>query len=46
MVQSPLSDYEPDHAPGFEIILNKENALDWSHFELDLAFPVKKMKEA
>jgi AraC family transcriptional regulator len=37
------SDYEPDNAPGFEILLNKENALDWSHFDLDLAFPVKKM---
>jgi AraC family transcriptional regulator len=37
------SDYEPDNAPGFEILLNKEKALDWSHFDLDLAFPVKKM---
>lgn len=37
------SAYEPDHAPGFEIFLNKEKALDWSCFELDLAFPVKKM---
>ena len=39
------SDYEPDHAPGFEILLNKEKALDWSHFELELTFPVKKMKK-
>ena len=38
------SDYEPDDAPGFEILLNKEKALDWSHFDLELAFPVKKMK--
>ena len=38
------SKYEPDHAPGFEIMLNKEKALDWSHFDLDLCFPVKKMK--
>lgn len=38
------SDYEPDDAPGFEIILNKEKALDWSHFDLELTFPVKKMK--
>jgi AraC family transcriptional regulator len=38
------SDYEPDDAPGFEIILNKEKALDWTHFNLDLCFPVKKMK--
>ncbi len=37
------SKYEPDNAPGFEIFLNNENALDWSHFDLDLAFPVKKM---
>jgi AraC family transcriptional regulator len=37
------SEYEPDNAPGFEILLNKEKALDWSHFDLDLAFPVKKM---
>ena len=40
------SNYEPDHAPGFEIFLNKEKALDWSHFDLELAFPVKKMKGA
>jgi DNA gyrase inhibitor GyrI len=40
------SNYEPDHAPGFEIVLNKEKALDWSHFDLELAFPVKKMKGA
>jgi AraC family transcriptional regulator len=37
------SDFEPDNAPGFEILLNKDKALDWSHFDLDLAFPVKKM---
>lgn len=40
------SDYEPDDAPGLEILLNKEIALDWSRFELELAFPVKKMKGA
>ena len=40
------SNYEPDHAPGFEILLNKEKVLDWSHFDLELAFPVKKMKGA
>jgi AraC family transcriptional regulator len=38
------SDYEPDDAPGFEILLNKDKALDWSHFDLELTFPVKKMK--
>ncbi len=37
------SDYEPDNAPGFEIFLDKEKALDWSNFELELAFPLKKM---
>lgn len=39
------SEYEPDHAPGFEILLDKDKALDWSHFELELVFPVKKMKK-
>lgn len=38
------SDYEPDHAPALEIFLNKEKALDWSHFDLELAVPVKKIK--
>ncbi len=37
------SDYEPDNAPGFEIFLDKKRALDWSNFDLELAFPVKKM---
>jgi AraC family transcriptional regulator len=37
------SDYEPEHAPGLEIFLDKENAMDWSHFELDLCIPVRKM---
>jgi AraC family transcriptional regulator len=37
------SDYEPEHAPGLEIFLDKERALDWSHFELDLCVPVRKM---
>jgi AraC family transcriptional regulator len=37
------SDYEPAHAPGLEIFLDKENALDWSHFDLDLCIPVRKM---
>ena len=35
------SAYEPEHAPALEIFLNKEKALDWSHFDLELAFPVK-----
>jgi len=37
------SDYEPEHAPGLEVFLDKENALDWSHFELDLCIPVRKL---
>jgi len=36
------SDYEPEHAPGLEICLDPDNATDWSHFELDLCFPVRK----
>ncbi len=39
------SNYEPDHAPALEIFLNKEKALDWRHFDLELAFPIKKMKK-
>jgi AraC family transcriptional regulator len=37
------SDYEPEHAPGLEVFLDKEKALDWTHFELDLCIPVRKM---
>ena len=37
------SDYEPEHAPGLEIFLDKEKAMDWSHFELDLCIPVRKL---
>ena len=36
------SAYEPEPAPGLEVFLNKENATDWSHFELDLCIPVRK----
>lgn len=39
------SDYEPEHAPGLEVFLDKENAMDWSHFELELCMPVRKMAE-
>ena len=38
------SDYEPEHAPGLEIFLDKENALDWSHFELELCIPVRRLE--
>lgn len=37
------SDYEPEHAPGLEVFLDKEKAMDWSHFELELCIPVRKM---
>jgi AraC family transcriptional regulator len=36
------SAYEPEHAPALEIFLEKENALDWSHCELELCLPVRK----
>jgi len=37
------SDYEPEHAPGLEVFLDKENATDWSHVELELCIPVRKL---
>jgi AraC family transcriptional regulator len=37
------STYEPEHAPALEIFLNKESATDWSHFELELCLPVRKL---
>jgi AraC family transcriptional regulator len=37
------SEYEPEHAPGLEVFLDKERAMDWSHFELELCIPVRKM---
>lgn len=40
LIKSP---YEPEHAPALEIFLDKENATDWSHFELELCLPVKKL---
>jgi AraC family transcriptional regulator len=39
------SAYEPEHAPALEVFLEKENALDWSHFELELCLPVRKSAE-
>jgi DNA gyrase inhibitor GyrI len=39
----PRSVYEPEHFPGIEIFLDKEKVLDWSHFELELAIPIKKI---
>ena len=40
------SDYEPEHAPALEIFLEKEKAMDWSHFELELCLPVRKLAAA
>jgi AraC family transcriptional regulator len=37
------SAYEPEHAPALEIFLNKEKATDWSHFELELCLPIRKL---
>lgn len=39
------SAYEPEHGPALEVFLDKENALDWSHFELELCLPVRKPEE-
>lgn len=37
--------YEPEHAPALEIFSNKERAMDWSHFDLELCLPVRKPAE-
>jgi AraC family transcriptional regulator len=37
--------YEPEHAPALEVFLDKESAMDWSHFELDLCLPIRKPAE-
>ncbi|HEX7641324.1 MAG TPA: AraC family transcriptional regulator [Burkholderiaceae bacterium] len=37
------SEYEPQHAPALEIFTNKEQATDWSHLDLELCVPVRKM---
>jgi AraC family transcriptional regulator len=39
LINSP---YEPEHAPALEVFLDKENATDWSHFELELCLPIRK----
>jgi AraC family transcriptional regulator len=39
------SAYEPEHAPALEIFLEKGNALDWSHCELELCLPIRKPAE-
>ncbi|REJ77319.1 MAG: AraC family transcriptional regulator [Acidobacteria bacterium] len=35
------SEYEPEHSPGIEIFLDKENVLNWERFDLELCLPVK-----
>jgi AraC family transcriptional regulator len=37
--------HEPEHAPALEAFLDKESATDWSHFELELCLPVRKLTE-
>ena len=37
------SAYEPEHAPALEVFLDKESATDWSHFELELCLPVRRL---
>lgn len=39
------SAYEPEHAPALEVFLNKDSAMDWSHFDLELCLPVRKPAE-
>lgn len=38
------SSYEPEHQHGLEIFLDKENACNWNHFDLDLCIPVKSLQ--
>ncbi len=40
------SSYEPEHAPALEIFADKDKATDWSHFELELCLPVKRLEES
>jgi len=45
MIRSWLiqSAFEPEHAPALEVFMDKENATDWSHFELELCLPIRKL---
>jgi AraC family transcriptional regulator len=38
------SSFEPDHQPGLEIFLDKENICNWNHFDLELCIPIKSIK--
>jgi AraC family transcriptional regulator len=42
LIHSP---YEPEHAPALEVFLDKEHAMDWSHFEMELCLPIRKPAE-
>jgi AraC family transcriptional regulator len=42
LINSP---YEPEHGPALEVFLDKESAMDWSHFELELCLPLRKAAE-
>ena len=35
------SSFEPEHQPGLEIFLDKENICNWTHFDLKLCIPIK-----
>lgn len=41
--QQQLRAREPEHAPALEIFLDKENAADWSHFDLELCLPIRRL---
>ncbi|BDS11391.1 AraC family transcriptional regulator [Aureispira anguillae] len=38
------SSFEPDHQPGLEIFLDKENICNWDYLELELCIPIKNIK--
>jgi AraC family transcriptional regulator len=38
------SEFEPEHQPGLELFLDKENICNWSHFDLELCVPIKTIK--
>jgi AraC family transcriptional regulator len=42
----PRSRFEPEHSPALEIYLDKSRATDWSHFDLQLCLPIKKLESA
>ncbi|MEE9430927.1 MAG: GyrI-like domain-containing protein, partial [Melioribacteraceae bacterium] len=39
------SEFEPEHQPGLELFLNKENICNWNHFDLELCVPIKTIKK-